>query len=170
MKKKFLLFLFFTVFICSCCSINSADQYLTELAEFNYISGFRSRFVNDDEIVKKAESEQGVGDYTGIDDWFAVDLDSGSEVLCGLPNQKEFYTIQETYNISKGNKKTFWELLQVKPPGYDSIGYFSVKKSVHVAISKVLSNDQFGKGGCWQLFVNDYSTVLKKDSAIAFNK
>jgi hypothetical protein len=63
-------------------------------------------------------------------------------------------------------------VLKTSHKDFPDTGLFkdSVKKSVHVAISKALSNDQFGKGGCWQLFVNDYSTVLKKDSAIAFNK
>jgi len=46
--------------------------------------------------------------------------------------------------------------------GYRSIvGEYEVLQDITVAFSKATANTQFGNGGAWQFFVEDYSSSLK---------
>ena len=43
---------------------------------------------------------------------------------------------------------------------YD-IGEYEVTRNIQVAISRTLANTQYGKGGAWQLFVENYTADLR---------
>lgn len=175
--KKFFLLLLLVVFSVSSCSdesVNSTvDPYESQLDEFNNSSGFNAALVEDTAIVGTARRGQGHGDYPGVDDWFAVEIDFGMVVLGGLPGQSAFYSILETYNISGGNKEAYWKLLQVKPHpvfGYRPyLGAYEIKKDIHAAISRTLANPQYGEGGGWQLYIAHYDSSLHKFSEITLD-
>ncbi len=167
--KKYLLFFFFFLFTIVAChdkSTNPENPYQILLTEFNDNSGFHAVFVNDTGLVSEVKSWQGEGDYPGVDDWFAVNINTGSVVLGGLPGQSAFYSILKTYTLSKGNIEKYWKMLQVKPHaqfGYRPIiGSYVVNFSTNVVISKTLANPQFGEGGGWQLYIRGYDSVLTK--------
>lgn len=40
------------------------------------------------------------------------------------------------------------------------VGVFDIKDSIVVAISKTLANLQYGAGGGWQIYVEDFTTDL----------
>lgn len=145
MKRLIFSFYLVTIFsISSCCTTNpfySGQPDLLKLTEFNEASGFHTGFVKDCEILKEAAHTQGNYKYPGVDDWFAVELSAGCEVLCVIPGQSWFYTIEETYLLSKATKGEFFKLIQLKDSKeQDSIGFFHVKRPVHAAVSKALNN------------------------------
>lgn len=175
--KKLILSCFFVLIFFSSCSDDVSNPvinpYEQQLIEFNNASGFNAVFVSDAAIVDSAKNFQGHGEYPGVDDWFAVEIDMGRVVLGGLPGQSAFYSILQTYYLSGGIKEAYWKMLQVKPHpvfGYRSLlGCFQINYRIHVAISKTLANPQYGAGGGWQLYIPDYSTSLTKFAEITLD-
>jgi len=172
MKRYFLLFFVFFVVITSCSddAVTPVNHYQQLLVEFNASSGFNAVLITDNAILDSVRSFQGKGDYPGVDDWFAVHLNQGMVLLAGLPGQTAFYSILETYNTSHGNKELYWKSLQVKPHpiyGYRTLlGCFQTNQEIHAAVSKTLTNTQYGDGGAWQVYVIDYQTTLNMFSEI----
>lgn len=175
MKKYFLSFLFIVVLFVSCSdeSVNQVNPYQTLLEEFNGSSGFNAVLINDSAIVATAKAGQGHGDYPGVDDWFAVEINFGMVVLGGLPGQSAFYSILDTYNKSRGNKEAYWKLLQVKPHpvfGYRPyVGCYELNQKINTAISKTLANPKYGEGGGWQLYIHNYDSSLTKFTEITLD-
>lgn len=177
MKKYFCILVFCLLSIlntsCSDEIANATDPYKAQLEEFNSASGFDAVIVDDTAVVNTAKRNQGYGDYPGVDDWFGVEIEFGRVVLGGLPGQSAFYSIIKTYEESGGNKESYWKLLQVKPHpvfGYRPyVGCYQTNEKIHAAISKTLSNPQWGEGGAWQIFITNYSSALTKFSEITLS-
>jgi hypothetical protein len=161
-----IIFLLSLLFIA--CKKDEISPFQAELNGFNALSGFNAQLVSDDDLVARAKAWQGQGDYPGVDNWFAVEINYGLVVLGGIPGQSEYYTIASTYKTSNGDKTTFWQMLQVK--AHPQFGYrtqvacYVTNNSFHAAISRTLANTQFGDGGAWQLYIENYSTNLSKFS------
>lgn len=181
MKKIFLIIplLIFSIYSCT-DSVSPSYTYFWELVEFNRVSNFNAHLTDDTAIVNHAKSGQGHGTYSGIDDWFSVRLDSGAMLWGGLPGQSNYYSIIATYDSAKGEKVAYWKLLQVKPHavfGYRSyIAGYRLNKTVNASISKTLANKQYGDGGAWQIYIQNYHTdllkvseITLKDTSVTFN-
>ncbi|HCN38286.1 MAG: hypothetical protein IAE65_08595 [Ignavibacteria bacterium] len=175
MKKIFLPLIFISIFFYSCSEkiIFPDNPYLDELEEFNSLSGFNAILIDDTASVNSAKRFQGHGDYPGVDDWFAVEINYGMVVLGGLPGQSAFYSIIKTYENSGGNKERYWKLLQVKPHpvfGYrPTLGVYQNNQKIRVAISKTLANSEYGEGGGWQLYISNYTTSLNRFAEISLS-
>jgi hypothetical protein len=182
MKKLLLPFLFIVIFVYSCSNngVGPENTYYWELIEFNRVSDFNAHIVEDTAVIAHAKSGQGHGSYPGVDDWFSVRIDSGVTVWGGLPGQSSYYSIIATYDSANGEKVAYWKLLQVKPHpvfGYRPyIGGYRLTKTIHAAISRTLANSQYGDGGGWQIYIQNYHTDLLKvseltlkDTSVTFN-
>lgn len=174
MKKLLLTFSIFILFLNGCSDpVTPVNPYQQQLDQFNQSSGFNAILVTDSAAVAEAKGSQGSGEYPGVDDWFAVEIDFGNVVLGGLPGQSAFYSILETYYLSGGNKEAYWKMLQVKPHpmfGYRKfLGCFQINQKIHAAISKTLANPQYGVGGGWQLYINNYTTTLTQFAEITLD-
>lgn len=149
----------------------SPQQYL--LQSFNQSSGFGAWLVNDTAIVNHASRWQGQGDYPGVDKWFAVKIVPHHDVYGGLPGQSAFYSIKQTLLNSQYNKVTYWKMLQVKENvqfGYrPKVGEYDIEDTITAAISIVEANPQFGPGGAWQLYIENYDSTLSLQQEINLN-
>ncbi|HEX2787315.1 MAG TPA: hypothetical protein VHP32_05355 [Ignavibacteria bacterium] len=182
MKKLLLPFLLVVVFVYSCNNngVGPENTYYWELIEFNRVSDFNAHLIDDTAVVNHAKSGQGHGSYPGVDNWFSVRIDSGEAVWGGLPGQSQFYSIVATIDSSKGEKVAYWMLLQVKQNpvfGYRKyVGGYRLNKTINAAISKTLANPQYGNGGGWQIFIENFShdlikfnEITLKDTSVTFN-
>jgi hypothetical protein len=142
--------------------ITGAGKYLDD---FVSTTGIKIRKVVDNDILTKAKQWQGKGDYPGIDDWEAYKIPAGTKIYGGLPGQSEFYSTLDNLQNMGFDKAKFWESLQVKPHPINGfrpkVGEYVTKQDITVAISKTLANPQFGKGGAWQIFVEEFSLNLE---------
>ncbi len=61
-------------------------------------------------------------------------------------------------------KVVYWESLQVKENtqyGYRTlVGVFDITDTIVVAIAKTLANSQYGEGGAWQIYVENFQGDL----------
>jgi len=68
----------------------------------------------------------------------------------------------------------YWESLQVQAHptfGYrPMVGVFDLEQPTVVAIAKTLANPQFGEGGAWQIYVEDYETILTATDTIVLKE
>lgn len=116
-------------------------------------------------LLNKIRSKQGVGDYLGIDDWIIVRIPKGTKIYGGLPGRTEFYSIEKSLRDVGYDMKKYWQSLQVKEDknfGYRTkVGEFELLDDLEVGIAQTLNNPQFGVGGAWQIFVEDFTKVLK---------
>jgi len=59
----------------------------------------------------------------------------------------------------------YWESLQVKPnPTHGfrpKVAEYTTKETIKVGVSRTLANPQFGQGGGWQVFVDDFVNKLE---------
>ena len=115
-------------------------------------------------LLNKIRSWQGVGDYPGIDDWIIVKIPRGTKIYGGLPGQTEFYSIEKSLRDVGYDMKKYWQSLQVKENeklGYRTkVGEFELLHDLEVGIAKTLNNPQFGVGGAWQIFVENFKKDL----------
>ena len=173
-QKLFLLFIAYTVFACSPksfpsatvgtnSSFNSKNAY-SLLPEFRKISGIQAIEASDDSLLIKAKRWQGSGNYPGIDNWQVYEIPSQTILYGGLPGQSEFYSIEQSLKMVNSNKVKYWESLQVASHptfGYRSkVGEYLLNTPTKVAVSITLANPKFGKGGAWQVFINDFERKL----------
>jgi filamentous hemagglutinin len=82
----------------------------------------------------------------------------------GLPGQSEFYSVEQSLKKVNYDKAKYWESLQVAPhPTFGfrpKVGEYSVNIKIKVAIAKTLANPQYGVGGAWQVFVENYAKKI----------
>ncbi len=133
--------------------------------QFNSETGILTKETVDFNLLQKAKQWQGKGAYIGIDEWIVVEIPKGTKVYGGLPGQSEFYTTIKDVESISGYKALLWNRLQVKPhpiEGYRSkLGEYVVRQDVKVVISKAKANPQFGDGGGWQIFIENYTDMLE---------
>ncbi|MFK3780270.1 RHS repeat-associated core domain-containing protein [Agrobacterium sp. NPDC089420] len=108
---------------------------------------------------KLAAGWQGKGDYPGIDNWSNTTLKAGDKFWGGVPGQGNYYTNSATVVKSALERKSIWDMLQVKP--HDVYGHrpkmqmYELQKDIPAALGDVLANPQFGAGGGKQFFIPD---------------
>ena len=153
-------------------SLTSQDiQGQTIIEEFKATTGIDAIWISDTALLNKVKSWQGVGDYPGVDKWATATIPVGSDLYGGLPGQSEYYTISQTLVSADTMKVAYWESLQVKAhPTYGyrpSVGVFDLSQKTTVAIARTLANSQYGKGGAWQIYLENFTTVLSPLDTIA---
>ena len=133
--------------------------------DFSSTTSITLRKVTDNEILAKAKQWQGKGDYPGVDDWEVYEIPAGTKVYGGLPGQSEFYSTFDNLQSVEFDKVKYWESLQVKPNAIHGfrpkVGEYTIKKDIKVAVSRTLANPQFGRGGGWQVFIENFSDDLE---------
>lgn len=165
-QSKLLYFFLIAAFLYSCKEENfEPDFFRNEIIEsFVFETGIGAVCLVDTSLLNEVKSWQGQGDYPGIDEWATAKIPNHIDLLGGLPGQSEFYTIEKTLIDSDTLKVQYWESLQVKENptfGYRTmVGVFEFKDSLVVAIAKTLANSQYGSGGAWQIYVENYNEVL----------
>ncbi|MDC1285664.1 hypothetical protein N8Z33_03145, partial [Flavobacteriaceae bacterium] len=141
---------------------NAVGKYAND---FFSTTGIKITKATDDGILAGAKKWQGKGDYPGVDDWEVYEIPAGSKIYGGIPGQTGFYSTFDNLQNVNFDKIKYWESLQVKPD--DILGFrpkvaeYTTKETIKVAISKTLANSQFGKGGGWQVFVDDFANKLE---------
>jgi hypothetical protein len=170
MKKKnlWLIYLLFISLVFFSCENDKNDPkpVTNEVVEaFTTETGLGAVYYVDTTLLNTVISWQGQGDYPGVDDWTTAKIPGNFDLYGGLPGQSEYYTISQTITDTDTIVVDYWESLQVKAHpefGYRTIvGVFDIKNdSIVVAISKTLSNPQYGAGGAWQVYVGNFDEVL----------
>ncbi len=131
---------------------------------FRAETGINAVYVVDTSLFNTVVSWQGQGDYPGVDDWAIAKIPNDFQLLGGLPGQSEYYTINQTIIETDTMQVVYWESLQVKEHpefGYRSmVGVFNMSDTIIVAISKALENTQYGEGGAWQIYVENFNDDL----------
>lgn len=133
---------------------------------FDFIgeTGIISSLATDDSVLLKAKRWQGAGNYPGVDAWEVFEISANTKLYGGLPGQSEFYSVEKSLLDVNYDKVKYWESLQVAPhPTFGfrpKVGEYTVNTIIKVAVSKTLANPQFGKGGGWQVFVDDYTKKI----------
>lgn len=131
---------------------------------FKADTGIDAIWVSDTSLLNTVKGWQGVGDYPGVDEWAIATIPAGLDLYGGLPGQSEYYTISQTLIDSDTLKAPYWESLQVKAHptfGYrPNVGIFDLNTTTTVAIARTLANPQYGTGGAWQIYVENYTTDL----------
>ena len=131
---------------------------------FKKDTGIDAVWVSDTTLLNLVKSWQGSGDYPGVDNWATATIPAGLDLYGGLPGQSEYYSIDQTITDTDTMQVAYWESLQVKAHpefGYrPNVGIFDLKQKSTVAIAKTLANPQFGSGGAWQIYLEDYKTSL----------
>lgn len=151
------------LFVICCCSLYN-DTTQEVFSSFCKETGIKATLEQDRQLIRKAKRWQGRGNYPGVDKWTTIKIGNATHLLGGLPGQSQFYTIRQTLVSSDTIKNKYWKSLQVKPN--DTLGYRSMvatyqfQDSLVVALSKVTSNPAYGKGGAWQLYVEDFKNLL----------
>lgn len=105
-----------------------------------------------------ARSQQGLGNYPGIDRYREITLKKGTVIVQGAGgNQTPFFMPQSAIRKSGGSKTKLFQGLQVAPhptKGYrNGVTYYVVQKDTKVAFGRTLKNPQHGKGGLGQIVV-----------------
>jgi hypothetical protein len=155
------LFVSISVFACTQKAIPSQNSLLLT---FKIQTGINATQATDDSLLIKAKRWQGSGSYPGVDAWEVFEISANTKLYGGLPGQSEFYSVEKSLLDVNYDKVKYWKNLQVAPhPAFSyrpKVGEYLVKVVIKVAVSKTLANPQFGMGGAWQIFVNDYTKKL----------
>lgn len=163
--RIFYLLLFLTfLFSCNKERLTHPINFNETIASFYTETGIKAVYVFDTALLNTVKGWQGHGAYPGVDNWTTAKIPHDFDLYGGLPGQSEYYTIYLTIIVSDTMKAPYWESLQVKANpefGYrPMVGVFDIKDSIVVAISKTLANLQYGAGGGWQIYVEDFTTDL----------
>jgi len=169
-KLAFLLILFIGV---SACKKDSDELVITNevIESFRNSTGIDAIYEVDTTLLNTVEGWQGSGSYPGVDEWATAVIPNDFPLYGGLPGQSEYYTIAQTLVDTDTMQTAYWESLQVQAHptlGYrPMVGVFDLEQRTVVAIAKTLANPQFGEGGAWQIYVENYETILTvKDTII----
>jgi len=146
-------------------SCGDDEEPTNEVIEaFRTETGIDAVWVTDTTLFNTVVGWQGSGDYPGVDDWATATIPAGLDLYGGLPGQSEYYTIAETLTAADTMQVPYWESLQVQAHptfGYrPMVGIFDLKETTTVAISRTLANTQYGAGGAWQIYVENYEDDL----------
>ncbi len=120
-----------------------------------------------------ANSQQGYGNYPGVDKYKNTTIKEGSVIYRGEPNGSGYFTNQNSIIKSGQNAKTLFEGLQVKP--HDVYGYRSKMQGYKATIDipaaqgKALQNPQYGAGGFKQYYVPNSEDLIKSGKLIPIN-
>lgn len=163
---------FFVIFGFSTVFAQEAESKV--LKDFSMETGIDVCCVTDTSLLNEVRSWQGKGDYPGVDNWATGKVANNFDLLGGLPGQSAYYSVAQTLERADTIKRRYWKSLQVKKNkehGYrPMVGIFRAQDSIVVAISKTLSNREYGKGGAWQLYVKNYATELMPMDTVYFKK
>lgn len=172
MTKSKLAFLLILIIGMSACKKDNDEPITNEVIEsFRDATGIDAIYEVDSTLLNTVEGWQGSGDYPGVDEWATAVIPNNFPLYGGLPGQSEYYTIAETLTAADTMQAAYWESLQVKAHptfGYrPMVGVFDLEQVTVVAIARTLANPQFGEGGAWQIYIENYETVLTvKDTII----
>ena len=164
MTRRILLSLFvsFSVFACTQKTIPLQSSNL--LLAFKTQTGINASQATDDSLLIKAKRWQGSGNYPGVDAWEVFEISAHTKLYGGLPGQSEFYSVEKSLLSVNYDKVKYWQSLQVAPhPTFGfrpKVGEYTVTTLIKVAVSKTLANPQYGQGGAWQVFVDDYTKKI----------
>lgn len=156
----------FALIVLTVVSCKDDDEMLTNsvIEDFRAETGIDAIWVSDTTLLSTVEGWQGSGDYPGVDEWATATIPAGLDLYGGLPGQSEYYTIDQTLIDADTMQVPYWESLQVKAHptfGYrPDVGIFDLNAITTVAISRTLANPQFGTGGAWQIYVENYEADL----------
>jgi hypothetical protein len=164
MTRRIVLSLIVSFSIFACTQKANPLQSANLLLAFKTQTGITAIQTTDDSLLIKAKRWQGAGNYPGVDAWEVFEIAADTKLYGGLPGQSEFYSVEKSLLEVNYDKVKYWESLQVAPhPSFGfrpRVGEYSVHKIIKVAVSKTLANPQFGKGGGWQVFVDDYTKKI----------
>mgnify|MGYP000176844831 CR=1 FL=1 len=158
------LFLALSIAVTSCKNDDDSNPTNDVIEAFRADTGINAEWLIDTALLNTVKSWQGVGDYPGVDNWATATIPAGIDLYGGLPGQSEYYTISQTLTDADTMQTPYWQSLQVK--AHDQFGYrpmvgiFDVNQTITVAIAKTLENPQFGDGGAWQIYVEDFGVDL----------
>ena len=164
MTRRLLLILTvsFSVFACTQKTIPLKSSNL--LGAFKTQTGIDAIQATDDSLLVKAKRWQGSGNYPGVDAWEVFEIAADTKLYGGLPGQSEFYSVEKSLLSVNYDKVKYWESLQVAPhPTFGfrpKVGEYTVNALIKVAVAKTLANPQYGLGGAWQIFVDDYTKKI----------
>lgn len=156
----------FVLIVLSAVSCKDDDEIPTNpvIEAFKADTGIDAMWVSDTTLLNTVEGWQGSGDYPGVDDWATATIPAGLALYGGLPGQSEYYTIDQTLIDADTMQTAYWESLQVRAHptfGYRPfVGIFDLNQKTTVAIARTLANPQFGEGGAWQIYVENFETEL----------
>lgn len=152
--------LFFTLFSCK----EDVEPTNPIIEAFRTETGIDAVWVEDTVLFNTVVGWQGSGDYPGVDEWATATIPAGLDLYGGLPGQSEYYTLEETLVDADTMQVAYWESLQVKAHptfGYrPMVGVFDLEEPTVVAIARTLANPQYGAGGAWQIYVEDFTEDL----------
>lgn len=154
----------FAILLLTVVSCKDDVQTNAIIEAFRADTGINAVWVSDTTLLNTVESWQGSGDYPGVDEWATATIPAGLDLYGGLPGQSEYYTIDQTLIDADTMQTPYWESLQVKAHptfGYrPDVGVFDLNETTTVAIARTLANPQYGNGGAWQIYVENFTTDL----------
>lgn len=163
MSDRILLSLFVSISIFACTQKAIPSQN-SLLFSFKTQTGINATQATDDSLLIKAKRWQGSGNYPGIDAWEVFEISANTKLYGGLPGQSEFYSVEKSLLDVNFDKIKYWESLQVAPhPTFGfrpKVAEYFVNMVIKVAVAKTLANPQYGQGGAWQVFVDDYTKKI----------
>ncbi len=151
------------LFIMTSCG--DEEEPTNEVIEaFRTETGIDAVWVTDTTLFNTVVGWQGSETYPGVDDWATATIPAGLDLYGGLPGQSEYYTIAQTLIDADTLQVPYWESLQVQAHptfGYrPMVGIFDLDKTITVAIARTLANTQYGAGGAWQIYVENFEDDL----------
>lgn len=160
MTRRILLSLFVSISVFACTQKTIPFKSTNLLWAFKNQTGINAVQATDDSLLIKAKRWQGTGNYSGVDAWEVFEISANTKLYGGLPGQSEFYSVEKSLLYVNYDKVTYWQSLQVAPhPTFGfrpKVGEYTVNAFIKVAVAKTLANPQYGQGGAWQVFVDDY--------------
>lgn len=160
MTRSIFLSFFISISVFACTQKAIPLKSTNLLLAFKTQTGINVVQATDDSLLIKAKRWQGVGNYPGVDAWEVFEIAANTKLYGGLPGQSEFYSVEKSLLEVNYDKVKYWESLQVAPhPTFGfrpKVGEYTVNTITKVAVSKTLANPQFGAGGAWQVFVDNY--------------
>jgi hypothetical protein len=112
-----------------------------------------------------ASQWQGSGDYPGVDNWSNVTLEPGTIVWGGAPGQGNFYTDNFSIQGAGNDARVIFGGMQVGtnerfPDFRNGLTAYYVNQETLAGFSIAQANPQWGYGGYYQYFIQDYDEVL----------
>ena len=160
MTRRIFLSLFVSISVFACTQKTISLKNTNLLLAFKTQTGINAVQATDDRLLIKAKRWQGSKNYPGVDTWEVFEISTNTTLYGGLPGQSEFYSIEKSLLDVNYDKVKYWQSLQVMPhPTFGfrpKVGEYTVNAVIKVAVAKTLANPQYGQGGAWQIFVDDY--------------